>query len=417
MTRRPYFNSPRSWITLLFALTVSGDCATPALADAALEGTHPAQWRLVWTDAPATKATLCWNTAEAGHLHRVRLREEGSEEETVHESSRDGRYSDESPTLFFHHVHLSDLEPATKYHVVFESDGKRSPAMYFVTAPEEDVPLSLLFGADSRSGLKERRLMNRMLSKMFTESQASDRAPIIAFAHGGDFVVQGSHLDQWSQWMSDHELTTGADGRLMPVIPTRGNHDYSELFNEVFAFPPKDTNYYITDIGPQIRMITLNTETSIAGDQLKWLKEALPFSRSEKRWLLVQYHRPAFPAVKLPSLSRFYWVPLFEKHNVDMVCEGDGHNIKRTPPIRDSKIDPTGVVYIGEGGLGVGQRTPKKDRWYLSSPQAKTGMGHHIQLLTFDREQLAYRVVMLGGEVFDEYFQPVRTPVEALLSP
>ena len=425
MTRRPHFNSssfisPRSWITLLYALAMCCTGASRTLADAALEGTNPAQWRLVWNADPDTTATLCWNTAEAGHMHRVRLREEGSEKDTVFEANRSGRYSCESPTLFFHHVHLSDLEPATKYHVVFESDGKRSPAMYFVTAPEDDVPLSLLFGADSRSGLKERRLMNRMLSRMFTESQTADRAPILAFVHGGDFVVRGRRLDQWSQWMSDYELTAGADGRLLPIIPARGNHDDGELFNEIFAFPPGDTNYYITDIGPQVRMITLNTETSITGDQLHWLKQELPGSRAEKRWLLVQYHRPAFPAVKGPGLNRIHWVPRFEEHNVDMVCEGDGHNIKRTPPIRDSNIDPTGVVYIGEGGLGVGQRTPKKHRWYLNSPQAKVGKGHHIQLLTFDREQLAYRVVMLGGEVFDEYFRPVRTParkpVEAALT-
>ena len=101
-------------------------------------------------------------------------------------------------------------------------------------------------------------------------------------------------------------------------------------------------------------------------------------------------------------------MPLFEQYNVDLVCEGDGHNIKRTAPIRDFKVDLTGVVYIGEGGLGVGQRTPKDHRWYLNPPQAKTGKGHHVQLLTFDREQLASRVVLIGGEVFDDYSRPVR---------
>ncbi len=403
--------------TLLLALAfISGDVSR-AWADAALEGTNPAQWRLVWTTDPDTSATLCWNTVEAGEQHRVLLRQDGSDDETpleiIVEASRNGRYSAKSPDLFFHHVHLSDLEPATKYHVVFESDGKRSPAMFFVTAPVDDAPVSLLFGADSRSGLEARRQMNAMLAKMFTESQKAERAPILAFAHGGDFVMDGRTLKQWSQWMSDHELTTGADGRMMPIIPARGNHDGGKLFNEIFAFPPGDKNYFITDLGPQVRLITLNTETSVSGDQLEWLKTELPASRAEKRWLLTQYHRPAFPAVKQPWLNLMAWVPQFEKYDVDMACEGDGHNIKRTAPIRDFKIDPTGVVYIGEGGLGVGQRTPKKNRWYLNTSQAKTGQGHHVQLLTFDRKQLAYRVVMLGGEVFDEYFRPVRTPVVA----
>jgi hypothetical protein len=88
---------------------------------------------------------------------------------------------------------------------------------------------------------------------------------------------------------------------------------------------------------------------------------------------------------------------------VDLVCEADGHCIKRTPPIRGNRIDPTGVVYIGEGGLGVGQRTPKTWRWYLNTPQAKVGSGHHVQLLTFSPDELEIRVILLDGKVFDEH--------------
>jgi len=423
-------STPLLWFFFLIATSVGSVQSSTARADAVLEGVNPAQWRLVWNSDPSTSATLCWSTALRGHQHRVHLsREEPREnveaaapaeipkrilsEAIVIEAQRNGRYSATSPELYFHHAELSQLEPATKYHVVIESDGQRSPAMFFVTAPRKDVPVSLLFGADSRSGLPERRQMNAMLAKMFAESYRAKRVPILAFAHGGDFIVDGRKLDLWSRWMSDHELTVAADGRLLPIIPARGNHDDGEIFNEVFAFPPQDENYYSLDLGPQVRLITLNTETSLSGDQLTWLKAELPSSRSQRRWLLAQYHRPAFPAVKIPWINLVQWVPLFEEHNVDLVCEGDGHNIKRTAPIRDYKIDPSGVVYIGEGGLGVGQRTPKAGRWYLNSSQAKTGQGHHVQLLTFDRAKLSYRVVLLGGEVFDEHYLSVRSPLES----
>ena len=401
------------YLTFLLALVALGVDASSSWADAALEGSSPAQWRLVWNSDPATSATLCWNTAVAGEQHQVVLRRDGSDEETIVIAERNGRYSAKEPDLFYHHANLSELKPATKYHVVLESDGQRSPAMYFVTAPVDDVPLGLLFGADSRSGRDARRQINQMIAAMFDESQTTGRTPILALAHGGDFIYDGRMLELWSMWMSDHELTVGADGRLLPIIPARGNHDSGKIFNEVFAFPPDDKNFYSVDLGPQLRLITLNTETSVAGDQLEWLKAELPDARAAKRWVIAQYHRPAFPAVKQPFLNLMHWVPLFEQHNIDLVCEGDGHNIKRTVPIRDFKIDPTGVVYIGEGGLGVGQRSPKAHLWYLSSPQAKIGQGHHVQLLTFDQKQLTYRVVMLGGEVFDEYYQSVRPPVEA----
>ncbi len=397
---------------LTFALAISVLLPAQSILRAA-ENKHalPMQWRLIWTTDPATSATLAWSTTVQGKTHRVYLRGPGSQQETKIEAGRNGRYSGKSPDLYYHHVQLTDLKPATKYQVVIESDGNRSQTMFFITAPVDDVPISVLFGADSRSGLVERRRMNSMIAGMVAESysQQEGRPPILAFLHGGDYIKRGANLEQWSRWMTDHELTVGPKGRLLPIIPARGNHDMGEIFNEVFAFPAKEqTNYYALNLGPQIRLLTLNTETSISGDQTDWLKAELAKARPAKRWLVAQYHRPAFPAVKSPSINLKHWVPLFERYNVDLVCEGDGHNIKRTPPIRELAIDPTGVVYIGEGGLGVGQRTPKTERWYLRPPHAKTGSEHHVQLLTFDKEKIAYRVLLLGGALFDEHFLSVR---------
>ncbi|MEQ8209343.1 MAG: metallophosphoesterase family protein [Lacipirellulaceae bacterium] len=377
----------------------------------------PQQWRCVWTSDPSTTALISWNTNNAGQVHQVHYRRvdgNGAAEWSVQESHRDGQYSSKAVELFYHHVRLTGLAPDTTYELSMESDGEKSPTFHFKTAPAEDKPLAVIFGADSRSGLKERRRMNAMLSRMLAESQTEDKTPIIAFSHGGDFVVNGNDLKQWSRWMSDYELTTTDKGQLLPIIPTRGNHDHGPLFNEVFDFPKGDKNYYAIDVGPQIRWVILNTETSVAGNQAKWLREELAASRPKYRWIVPQYHRPAFPAVKAPGRALIHWVPLFEKYNVDLVCEGDGHNIKRTPPIRNNRIDPTGVVYIGEGGLGVGQRTPKLDLWYLRPPQAKAGQGHHVQLLSFDEESITYRVVLLdegeGSKIFDEHRLAARKP-------
>ena len=102
------------WLILLWWLIVVTSETSRAWADASLEGINPAQWRLVWTSDPSTSATLCWSTAEAGELHRVYLRQENRAEATPVEAQRNGRYSAKSPDLFFHHVHLKDLEPATQ---------------------------------------------------------------------------------------------------------------------------------------------------------------------------------------------------------------------------------------------------------------------------------------------------------------
>ena len=53
--------------------------------------------------------------------------------------------------------------------------------------------------------------------------------------------MTGVILSYGSRWMSDHELTVGPNGRLLPIIPARGNHDGGKLFNEIFAFPDRRT--------------------------------------------------------------------------------------------------------------------------------------------------------------------------------
>ena len=413
----------KHWLELLLLLVIAlpGDLGRGETVGGANESAEPDvlgphQWRCIWTEDPATSARIAWNTATSGGQHRLHLRrtdnaQAAAEDVQIIEAERNGRYSSNEEELFYHHVRLRALSPATTYYLTLESDGRRSPDLYFTTAPAEDVPLSILFGADSRSGLAERRQMNAMISRMVVESREANRPPIVALAHGGDYIRDGDVLSQWSQWMTDHNLTDGPDGRLLPIIPARGNHDHGEIFNEIFGFPPDDHNYYAIDIGPQLRWITLNTEVSVAGRQSKWLAGELAASRPRNRWLAAQYHRPAFPAVKIPGRALVHWVPLFEKYHVDLVCEGDGHNIKRTAPIRNNIQDPTGVVYVGEGGLGVGQRTPDADRWYLRPPHGKTGRGHHVQMLTFDKQHITYRAVVLDegvGKIFDEHRLAVR---------
>jgi acid phosphatase type 7 len=384
----------------LFALAPLGCSADEPLREG------PIHVRLIWKGDAAREATLSWSTLTAGERHVAQYRAADGDEWKSLECQRSGRHQgkmNKGKRLYYHHARLTGLEPGTRYDVRCESDGKSTDAFYFVTAPAEDVPVAILFGGDSRSGTESRQAMNQMMANMMAEQSAAGRPPLLALAHGGDFMVDGRKLQQWSEWLDDHQLTTGPDGRLLPIIPTRGNHDIGPLIDEVFDFPLLDGNYYTTDLSPQVRLTTLNTEISTAGDQQKWLKRELEQNRRKYRWYVCQYHRPAFPAVKVPSIAYMSWVPLFEKHRVDLVCEADGHNIKRTSPILDNAIHPEGVVYIGEGGLGVGQRTPKTDRWYLKETATKNGVGHHVHLITFYPDRLDVRVMLLGGKTFDNF--------------
>ena len=364
---------------------------------APVKGDGPSQWRVIWTKEPSTRATISWTTAGKGKSHLVRygLHSAGGDLGMTIEPQRNGPYSG-GDGEHYHHARLSGLKPSTAYQFVIESDGKRSPLMHFTTAPSDDREFKLLFGGDSRTGVHARAQVNLLMADLSGKDEQ-----VIAFAHGGDYIVSGKSWSQWSKWMSQHELTVAGSGKVLPIIPTRGNHDGGPLYDEIFDVPGgSGKNYYHTMVSPQVALVTLNSEISAAGEQRAWLDKTLSGLRPKVRWLLAEYHRPAWPAVKGPGAAKKFWVPLFEKYNLDLVVESDGHVIKRTVPIRDEKQSPDGIVYVGEGGLGVPQRKPKADRWYLQKP-GMSGAGHHLMRVTFGKKKMDYEVVLLDRKQAD----------------
>ena len=372
-----------------------------------LEGSKPAQWRVIWKTDPANKATVSWTTASRGENHLVHYdlkpRKGILKNYAFNKvSDRNGRFSG-SEGEHFHHARLTSLRPSTTYWFVIESDGNLSPEMHFTTAPMDDRDFSVLFGGDSRSGHFARAQVNLLMAALSQENPE-----IIAFAHGGDYIVSGKNWGQWSRWLSQHELTVAASGKVLPIIPTRGNHDGGPLFDEIFDSPggKERENYFSTRLSPQVALVTLNSETKAGGAQRTWLGKTLESLRPKVRWLLAEYHRPAWPAVKKPGAAKEFWVPLFEEFDVDLVVESDGHVIKRTVPIRNEKKDSTGVVYVGEGGLGVPQRKPDLSRWYLRAPGMAT-RGHHVMDIRFSPEKIDYKVVLLDQSIADQaIFRP-----------
>ncbi|MBT5909901.1 MAG: metallophosphoesterase family protein, partial [Opitutae bacterium] len=305
-----------------------------------LEGSNPAQWRVIWKTDPANKATVSWTTATQGKNHVVHydlMSKKGLPKNYTFKkvSDRNGRFSG-SGGEHFHHARLAELKPSTTYWFVIESDGNLSPEMHFTTAPMDDRDFSVIFGGDSRTGHFERAQVNLLMAALSEENPE-----IIAFAHGGDYIVSGKNWGQWSRWLSQHELTVAASGKVLPIIPTRGNHDGGPLFDEIFDSPggKERENYFSTRLSPQVALVTLNSETKAGGAQRTWLGKTLESLRPKVRWLLAEYHRPAWPAVKKPGAAKEFWVPLFEEFDVDLVVESDGHVIKRTVPIRNEKKD------------------------------------------------------------------------------
>lgn len=373
-----------------------------------LKGTTPAQWRVVWTGDASREATISWTTAEPGKKHVVYYGPEsgGKDGELAlsQECQSNGVYSIKQPEppekiapAYYHHARIKNLKPNTRYYFVMESDGERSREFYFRTAPIDGTDFTLIHGGDSRSGHANRCRMNLRIAE-----QATANSKVLAFAHGGDYIVSGSKWEQWRLWLSQHELMTLEDGRVLPIIPTKGNHDGGNIYFEVFDLEMETERWHTTMLGKDVALVTLDTNSPGGGPQAEWLEAELKRLRPAVRWLLVQYHRPMYPAVKGPAKHAPIFCPLFDKYNIDIALESDGHCMKRTVPIRDGKKDPTGIVYVGEGGLGVGQRKPKGDRWYIKDG-GKTGSAHHVVRLDFTPDNLRVRFVLMDASAWDDH--------------
>lgn len=377
--------------------------------------------RVLFMDDPSTKASIAWTTSdELFEFHRVhwdtqprggdpanyafRTDQVRSHPYTLVSDDRDNRI----PQNIGHSVLLEELEPATTYYFIVVSGPHVSREFHFVTAPADERPFKLLFGGDSRRGPKwpavheERRRVNRLVASLVEQ-----HPEVVAFVHGGDFCAKA----EWTfltDWLSDLELATTPSGRLLPIIPARGNHDRQVGFEEVFHWPGRKTNYYYaTELSKRLVLITLNTEMSHGGDQRDWLAATLArYRASGPRQILVSYHVPAWGSVKdfaQGASQRQHWVPLFEEHRVDLVLESDHHSLKRTLPIYQERHDPErGIVYIGDGGLGVPQRDPDPSRWYLQSP-GMTSNGHHVHLLDVSAETIRGEAIGLDGAVLDRF--------------
>lgn len=400
-------------IALMAAAALAGVLTTPESTAAdqggvagagAMEpkGKVPAQWRLIWAENPAREATISWSTKEATTANTVyydtrALKGDVPSYKHKVQAQANGRHTAKTHTLHYHHAKLEKLEPNTAYYFCIGSDDHFTREFHFITAPEGDVDLKFLYGGDSRSDRGGRRTMNNRMRALFEADPA-----ILCLVHGGDYIADGDEVDQWSEWLTDHELTVTTGGRMLPVVPARGNHEAGDVqYDEVWADTGgRGKNYYRTMFGSQVMVVNLNTEISAGGDQAKWLEETLK-ANPKVRWQLANYHRPAYPAVKEPSVAKQHWVPLFEKYNLDVAFESDGHTIKRTAAIRGDKPDETGITYIGEGGLGVKQRTPDPERWYFKG--GTTGSASHVQKVTVTKETLTVETILHNGKVFDTW--------------
>lgn len=171
----------------------------------------------------------------------------------------------------------------------------------------------------------------------------AERHPINALVTTGDNVYpedESSIDDAWTRpsgWVAQLGL---------PVVATLGNHDVEDNGGaQIIELLEMPGPYYEVDLS-DADIFVLDSNRLDDASQLEWLDAAL--AATERAWQIVVFHHPAFSCSQHGSTPEVIeqWVPILERHGVDLVLNGHDHNYQRFAPLN-------GVTYLVTGGGGA----------------------------------------------------------------
>jgi len=353
------------------------------------------KYRLTLRGNPATSIVIGWNQI-SGNNAKVYYG-------TVDHGTDYSKYSNsKSPNRTVSYkgmdntfVRLTGLTPNTAYYFVIKDSQSTSRRFWFKTAPADKSRLSFIAGGDSRNNRTPRKNANLLVSKLKPH----------AIMFGGDMTDNDTN-SEWQNWFNDWQLTIAKDGRMFPLIATRGNHEDSN--NSVYnLFDTQSSNiYYAITFGNNlVRIYTLNTEISISGNQTDWLKNDLD-TNTNTDWKMAQYHKPMRPHTffKFNGNSQYNnWANLFYEKGVRLVVECDAHTVKTTWPVKPStstgndegfiRDNKKGTVYVGEGCWGAPLRNNDDDKdWTRNS-----GRFNQFKWIFVDENKIETRTIKIDN--------------------
>jgi 3',5'-cyclic AMP phosphodiesterase CpdA len=242
------------------------------------------------------------------------------------------------PVVRRHRVVVAGLEPDRTYWYALGDGTPRGwgPWRMVKTAPDRMRPVQLLYLGDAQTGLER---WGGLLE------EAMRRHPAIDFlVMAGDLVDRGNERTNWDHFF----LRAAPVFERVPVMTCAGNHEYLDvgprLYRAFFELPrngPRGIEselVYSFEAGDACFAVLDSTlaacDPGAARRQAEWLDATL--GRTRARWKLVIFHHPVYPSHPWrdsPAL-RAQWVPVFDKHYVDLVLQGHDHAYLRTYPLR-----------------------------------------------------------------------------------
>jgi Purple acid Phosphatase, N-terminal domain/Calcineurin-like phosphoesterase len=251
--------------------------------------------------------------------------------------------------------------------------------------------------------------------------QAASQSPNFALVGGDMAYADGrlSHVNFWDKWLDgwDKYMVTPS-GHMIPMVLAIGNHETAggfaaspEAAPYYYHFFKQDKlAYFSRQFGSDIIVYILDSghTNPQGGAQAQWLAQEMERTRGVRHRFAL-YHVPCYPSYPgafsgpYSAGGRKHWVPLFDRYRLRAAFENHYHTFKRTKPLRNNKVDPTGTVYLGDGCWGRPPRQVKAQKdWYDEVLASR----RHVWLVDIDGGSVRYRAMDPHGKVFDTYEDP-----------
>ncbi|MGN5732774.1 fibronectin type III domain-containing protein [Arthrobacter psychrochitiniphilus] len=410
----------------------------------------PSRVILTPTTTPETSQSFSWLAGDATHTSgQVQIkRTSGGSERTI-DAYMAGKVNGNPKPHYS--ATISGLVPASKYTYRVGLEGSWSEWNTFTTADPNAKDFQFIYYGDAQIGLDS--------TWPEVVRQAEAKAPnSIGSVHAGDLIDSGNNETQWLNWFAGMEKSAATTN----VMAAPGNHEYSgdkklQAWKANFEYPHNnpsaetigdmsklavgDTDVsrqyaayfthwadfaaetvYFTDY-QDTRFITINatrdtafltpenlpacTEAACPSTKVArlwtefqgaWLDQVLETSPS--KWNVVTFHQPVFSTSsgRDEPVLREIWVPIFQKHNIDLVLMGHDHTYGRGILNTDKTDTPgltTGPFYAvsNSGAKHYNLETDAKNVWTNNgATQVLRGAGvTTYQVVDVSSDKLRYR--------------------------
>jgi acid phosphatase type 7 len=310
------------------------------------------------------------------------------------------------PVVRRHRVLVDGLEPDTvyRYSAGDGTDAGWGPWRTVKTGPARARNVQFLYMGDAQTGLEG---WGRLLTAAHRRHPHADFLVL-----AGDLVDRGNERTNWDHFF----LRAAGVFDRVPLMPCVGNHEYLDmgprLYRAFFELPRNgptgidpDLVYHFECGDAFFAMLDSTLAVSDADQarrQAEWLDQALRETRAT--WKFVIFHHPVYPSHprRDSPAMRQHWVPIFDKHHVDLVLQGHDHAYLRTYPMvanHRAQGNSRGTIYLiavsGDKFVDQGHRDYIEVGFTRVPTYQTIDIDAHLN-------QLSYRAWTEDGKVVDE---------------